>query len=579
MLVNNFSWKIGGEAGYGIKSIGALLAKSMMRLGLFVFTYDEYPSLIRGGHNAFEVAVSSEPVHAPKRPINILVALDQTSLDQHLCELADDAAIIYNAKTVKVPSAFIPKKAKLFPLPLQEIVSKLGGEKIMNNTVAWGATMALLDVDLDFVKTMIESSFETKDPKIILQNIKVASEGFEYLRRSFSIKDFGYKVEKKENPGRMLMTGNEAIVWGAIRAGCQMYAGYPMTPSTSILHTMVINADEYGIICRQTEDEISAVNMAIGAGYAGLRSMTATSGGGFALMAESLGLAAILEVPLVIVEAMRPGPSTGLPTWSGQGDLRFVLGASQDEFPRFVLAPGDVEQCLNFLPLAFNLAEKYQTPVVVITDKYLAESYKSIDKASIKTIKIERGEVLGEDELAKIKEYKRYAFTESGVSPRSLPGTKGGLHLVNSDEHDEFGFSDENSETRVRMMDKRFRKIESAKQDLPLPILEGGSHADITLVGWGSTRGVILETLKSLENHGIRANFLQIVCLSPFPREAVINVLKKSKKIAIVENNKTGQLAGWLKENTGLDPNYKVLKYDGRPFFIEELTETIKEFL
>lgn len=576
MLVNNFSWKIGGEAGFGIKSSGALFAKAMLRLGLFVFTYDEYPSLIRGGHNAFEAAVSAEPIGAPQRPISILICLDQKTLDAHKHELAADAAIIYDSSIVSIPEALVPKSVILCNLPLVDIIDKVGGEKIMSNTVALGASFALLDISKDFLKQLIEQSFDSKDPKMIVINSKAAIEGYDFAHAKYT-RDFNYRVKPQKKTECVLMTGNEAIAWGAISAGCKLYSGYPMTPSTAILHTLAAQADKYNIVFKQAEDEISAINTVIGAGYAGVRAMTATSGGGFSLMSEAYGMAAMMEAPVVIVESMRPGPSTGMPTWSGQGDLQFVLNASQDEFPRIVLVPGDADQSFKFIQVAFNLAEQFQTPVIVINDKHLAECYHTIEVSSLKHLPINRGSLTSEAALLKMKEYRRYESSDNGVSLRSLPGMKGGVHIANTDEHDELGFSSEKAEERVLMMDKRYKKLNSVEKLVPAPIIEGDSRPEITCLAWGSTRGVIIEAMKVLRNQGIKINFIQLTTVSPFPSAFVRDAVMNSKKVAVIENNKTGQLSSLIKQQTGLDPHYKILKYDGRPFFTEELVNTLKE--
>ena len=305
--------------------------------------------------------------------------------------------------------------------------------------------------------------------------------------------------------------------------------------------------------------------------------MTATSGGGFAWMTEAWGMAGMVEVPLGVVEAMRTGPSSGMPTWTGQGDLSFLLSASHGEFPRFVIAPGDIEQCYRLIQEAFNIAEKFQTPVMFITDKFLAASHKWVEEKDLINLPIDRGEVLTEEDIRKLDAFKRYKVTDSGVSPRVLPGTPGGTYIANSDEHDEEGFSEEGAEMRTQQMDKRFRKMETAKSSIPEPKIEGDRNADITIISWGSTRGPILEAMMQLKAQGVSVNYVQILYISPFPVDTIKNVFKRAKKVAIVENNKTGQLCSWLRSQTGLSPDYKILKYDGRPFFACELVDTIKE--
>ncbi len=576
--MNKFTWKIGGEAGYGILSAGAMFTRAMLRAGLYVFDYPEYPSLIRGGHNTYEVIVSDEKVYAPHRPINLLVALNENTINEHKHELSDDAAIIYNTNNIKLNEAEFPATMILIGMPLEEIAEKSGAPKVARNVVSLGASFALLEMPFDHLQKVIELNFKLKkkDDKVVTSNMSAAKAGYDFIKDDLK-KKFNYQAKTSDNPDRMIMTGNDAISWGAIQAGCKFYSAYPMTPASSILHTFAANARKHKLVVKHVEDEISAINTAIGASYAGVRSMTGTSGGGFALMTEAWGMAAMMELPLVVVEAMRGGPSTGVPTWTSQADLKFLLSASQGEFPRFVIAPGDVEQCFNLIQDAFNIADEYQTPVMFITDKMLAASHKWVEKKDLENKKIKRGKILTDKELENKKDYKRYEYTDDGLSPRSIPGTKGGEYISNSDEHDEYGYSEEGAEEITKMMNKRFLKESLAAKHLPQPELEGEKNSDITLISWGSTRGAILEAMAKLKKEDVKVNFLQIKFISPFPTEVVKQVFKKAKKVAIVECNKTGQLAGWLREQTGLAPDYKILKYDGRPFFIDELVDTIKE--
>lgn len=571
-----FNWKIGGPAGFGIKSVGAMFARAMLRLGQYVFAYDEYPSLIRGGHNTYEITVASQPVYTTRRPVSILVCLDQMTFDEHHQELAENAIVIINDGQVTAPAAQVPAKAIVHAIPMDKLVEENGGEKVMRNVVALGASFAVLGVEFGPLNDIIEFNFEKKGKEVDL-NVRLAKAGYEYVKAHVTGQS-PFQVTSQKNPNRLFMTGNEAIAWGAIKAGCKLYAAYPMTPATSILHNLAVQARNYQMVVKHCEDEISAVNAAVGAGYAGIRAMTGTSGGGFSLMSETYGMAGMMEIPVVMVNAMRPGPSTGMPTWTGQGDLRFALHSSQDEFPRFVLAPGTVEQCFEMTQTAFDLAERYQTPVILVTDKQLGESNIWIDTLDVKARSLDRGLVYGTDDVAKHKPYKRYQLdVENGISPRTVPGTPGGEHIQNSDEHTEEGYSDESSEMRVRQMDKRYKKIDAAAVLLPDPELEGDKHADVTFVSWGSTRGAILEAMQDLRTAGMKVNFLQILYISPLPVKKIREVFTNAKKIAIVEGNKTGQLAGWIREQTGLAPDYKILKYDGRPFFPHEIVQSVKD--
>ncbi|MFH0804928.1 MAG: 2-oxoacid:acceptor oxidoreductase subunit alpha [Patescibacteria group bacterium] len=573
-----FSWKIGGEAGYGILSACAMFSRLALRAGMYVFDYGEYPSLIRGGHNSFEVTASPDKVYAPRRPISILVALDEETIVQHRHELAADGALIYSSKISKLAPGDIPAGVLAVDIPFEDLAVAAGVGAVGRNVVAIGASCALLNIPFSLLQEIVVLNFSLKKKadSLVQANVAAAKAGYGFVADKIK-QPFPYQATVQKNPQRMVMTGNEALLWGAIQAGCKYYAGYPMTPVTALLQGMASQDQKYGIVVKHVEDEISAINSAIGAAYTGVRAMTASSGGGFSLMVEGWGMAAMVEVPLVVVEGMRTGPSTGMPTWTGQDDLKFLLSASQGEFPRFVLAPGDAEQCYLFIQHAFNLAEKYQTPVMVVTDKFLGESHRWVEQSGLVNVPIDRGQVLDAAALQKVAQFRRYEDTASGVSPRVLPGTPGGEHVANSDEHDEQGFTEEGAENRTRMVDKRFRKEAASLEHLPQPVMVGVQRADITLVSWGSTRGPILEALPILAAAGIKANYLQLTTLSPFPIAAVKAAFKQAKKVAIVECNKTGQLAGWLRDQTGLSPDFKILKYDGRPFFTDELVQTIKD--
>jgi 2-oxoglutarate ferredoxin oxidoreductase subunit alpha len=380
----------------------------------------------------------------------------------------------------------------------------------------------------------------------------------------------------------MLLTGNDAICMGAINAGCKFYCAYPMTPASSILHFMAAQERRFNIVVKHTEDEISAINMAIGAGFTGVRAMTGTSGGGFCLMTEGYGLAGMLEVPIVIILSMRPGPSTGMPTWSEQGDMKFALNASQGDFPRPVLVPGDIEESFYLTQVAFNIAEKYQTPVIVLSDKNLAESHKSTEKFDEKKVPIDRGSYASPTDLASSPDtnfFKRFKYTENGVSPRTIPGMKKGIYTASSDEHDEEGNIREDIDTRIKMMQKRARKMDTLAKELKTPELVGPQDANITIIAAGSTKGPIKEAMILLEKEGIKVNFLQIVYLNPFPSEKVAKVIGSAKKTAVIENNFSGQLADIIKEKTGKDVDKRILKYDGRPFYPEEICASIKEMV
>lgn len=581
MVAFNFSWKIGGEAGYGIMTTGLVFARTFSRLGFHAFANNEYPSLIRGGHNTYQIRVSDEDIFSHEEKIDLLVALNLETIDFHMNELrGPDSGIIYDNSGEEGPAPFAPAIGKLYGVPLAKIAGEGEGGKIMMNTVALGASMALLGANLDGLDSAIRSAYSGKqDEKIVDANLAAAKSGHDYIREKYGpVSVIGKIPAVKAEKKRILVSGNEAVALGALAAGCRFLSAYPMTPTSGVMHFMAAHEKELGIVVKQTEDEIAAINMAIGASFAGARAMTATSGGGFSLMAEAYGEAGMTETPVVIIEGQRPGPSTGLPTRTEQGDLKFVLNASQGDFPRIVVAPGDAEEAFYLTAEAFNLAEKFQCPVVVLMDKYLCESQKTFGFFDGSKINVDRGLLLKDSEVP--PGFKRFAFTQSGVSPRSIPGQKGGIFCAATDEHFENGFLMEEEDTRTKMMDKRGKKLEAAEKYLSGKQVKtyGNPGSDKTIIAWGSTKGPVLEAMKLLEREdGIRPLFLQVVCMSPFPSREVAEIIgKSSKSVIVIEENKTGQLASLIREKTGVLLDKCILKYSGRPFSPEEMCREVK---
>lgn len=575
--------KIGGEAGFGIAVSGMMLTKMLTRGGMSVVDYTEYPSLVRGGHNVFLLRVDEEQAYAPLSTLNILVALNKASVILHEDELTEDGAIIYDSDEVELdPQKDLKRPSlKLYGVPLEDLAVEYGGEKFMRNTVALGAFCALTGYPFAILAEVIRDVFSGKGKDtVVASNVAAAKAGYDYIKDNFE-EQFTYLLKPKPEAGQQIaLTGAEAVSLGAIAAGCKFYAAYPMTPSTGILHYLAANQAKTGMVVRHAEDEIAAINLTIGASFAGTRAMTGTAGGGFSLMVEALGLAAITETPLVIVEAQRPGPATGLPTWTDQADLRFVMHAAQGEFPRIILAPGDVDECFNLTFEAFNLAERYQLPVFVLTDKYLQESHFTTQPFSTDGLVIDRGKLASDAYLKELKRrFKRYEVTEDGVSPRSIPGQENGIFMANSDEHDEFGYTSEDAKMRVAQMDKRFSKLAGIRRDVPAAKLHGPATADITIIGWGSTKGSILEAIKHLKHEGVTANYYQLVTMLPFPDKAVASVIQNATKTLLVEANMTGQLAGLIREHTGEQLPNQLRKYDGRPIYPEEIYHKTKEVL
>lgn len=573
--VNNFNWKLGGEAGYGILSAGEIFAYACAHGGLETFAYLEYPSLIRGGHNTYQVWVRQDNVQSHSTRVDLLVALNKETIDRHLAEVVSGGGLIYDTNDkVLHDYACSRQEVGCFGMPLEELAKAAGGEKVMRNAVAVAASFALVQFPFDILVQLVRRAFARKGEKVVALNVAAAKAGYDYVAEHFADK-FSYRLEPKPERGkRLLVNGNEAIAMGAIKGGVKFYAAYPMTPASSILNYLAVQERTYKLVVKQTEDELAAMNMVAGAGFAGVRAMTATSGGGFSLMVEALGLAGMVESPAVVVLGQRPGPATGLPTWTEQGDLRFALHAAQGDFPRVIVAPGDPEECFELTWHAFNVAEKYQLPVIVMTDKYLAEARQTVPFFKTDGFKIDRGAYADTSKLPADARFNRYADTPNGVSPRTIPGTPGGMFVANSDEHEPTGLADEELATRKLMMEKRMRKLQFAKADIPEPVkLYGPKEADVTLVGWGSTKGPIMEAMKKLEGKSV--NFLQVRLLHPFPVKEVDAVLRQAKHRLLVENNFSGQLGGLIREKTGIDITDKLLKYDGRPIHPEEIVQRV----
>ncbi len=577
---NSISFLVGGEAGQGITRSGSLLGTAIMRGGFHVFGANDYPSVIRGSHNFYVLRASDEEVHSQSDRIDLLIALNKESVLLHLQELNGGGGVVYDDQIKFAEGELDRDEIGLYPVPLKAIVDEIGGTPIMMNTAALGAAVGLVGYDIEILKGVISDTFAGRD-EIIEANQRVAEMGFSFVEERYP-DDFPCRLEPPyENPARIMLTGNDAVALGAIKAGCKLYAAYPMTPASPILHYLASKDLEAEIVVIQTESEISAMNMAVGASFAGLRAMTATSGGGFSLMTEALGLAAMTENPVVVMVGQRPGPSTGMATYTAQGDLLFAINASQGEFPRIVVAPGDVDECFHLTMEAFNLADRYQTPAIILTDKYLLESHKSTEPFEAKA-GVDRGDLLAVEDWTGEGEYERYKLTESGVSPRILLGTWGATTLSNSNEHVEFGYTTIDPEEVVAMRNKRLRKMEGLREEVeglePVKVF-GRGDAEVTLVGWGSTKGPALEALKLLERDRVGARFVQVVYMEPFPSMSLEKALTGSSMSILLETNQTGQLGKLIKLHNGFDFDQVYLRYDGRPFDPGELSDAVKGVL
>ncbi len=557
---------IGGPAGSGVFRSGQIISKTLFRHGYHVVTNNEYPSIIRGGHQWVIVRASEEEIFSHRNYADIILALDKLTINKHRERLRENGLIVcdeVDAKNIE--------REKRVSLPLKKIVSMYGAPSVAVNVVGIGAVFGLLDANIDILLRVIEESFRGKE-KIAEINKSLAREGYEHVKREYgSLEDIPKVSTLKPLENKILINGNEATALGAVSGGLTFFAAYPMTPASPILHFLAEIQKELGIVVVQPESELAAINMVIGAAYTGARSMTATSGGGFSLMVEALGQAAMTEVPVVIVEAMRTGPSTGLPTYTSQSDLRFVMHASQGEFVRAVLAPGDPYEAFVLTHEAMNIAWRYHIPVIVLTDKYLAESYWTVDsfpELEPQEYKIIRGEYRN-------GEYKRYVITDDGVSPMAVPGTKGALIVANSSEHNEHGFGSTDPEVVTSMVDKRFRKLENLTREAEEKGVKVYGEGRVIVITWGSTKNAVLEATKNF--WGVKV--VQVLWLEPFPVNNVANALEGAERVLVIENNKTGQLVSLLKEKLLLEPDGFLGKYDGRPFLPEEIEEWITGFM
>ena len=593
----DFAIAIGGAAGQGIATPGNVLARIFIRRGLHLNAYNAYQSIIRGGHIFLTVRISDQPVHNHGDKLDLLVCLNQDTMDRHLGLMGSGTRVIYNSDTITpgIPEDGVHPCA----LPIGELTDN-NRNKLVQNTVALGTILNLLDMDFQILEDILTMQFRRKGQDVIDENVGVARAGYDYAAAHFE--PFTQPVPNGGKP-LAVWTGNDALAMGGAAAGVKFYCAYPMSPSTGVLHWMAQNARDLGIMVRQVEDEIGVANMAIGAAHVGSRSMCATSGGGFALMTEAVGSAAMMEIPVVFIDVQRAGPSTGVPTKTEQGDLWQILGASQGDFERFIVAPTDALDAFNTMPELFNLVDHFQCPGIVISDLLISEGTFSVDPDAIDMQpEIDRGDLItepangasdiptGSQEAnghgligAPSNGYLRYENTESGISPRALPGVEGYAHVVATDEHDEDGVlvSDEftNPHKRRKMVEKRARKFKDVASRIDPPELSGADDAEVTLIGWGSTRGVIREAVEALNREGIAVNHLPIKWIVPLHTETIAEVFANAKRTVIVENNHSGQFHRYLRSETGLTADGHIRKYDGEPFMPHHIVEGVKELL
>lgn len=575
---NTFAVSIGGAAGQGVATPGNLFARIFARRGLHLIAYNSYQSIIRGGHTFLTLRTGPDPVTSFGDKIDLLIPLNQDTMDRHLGLLASGAAVVYNGEAITPGPA--EAGVRLCPLPVSELTNN-SRNKVEQNTLAVAASLSMMGIGFQALADVLGQQFRKKGDTVVAENIEVARRAYDYATGHFQA--FATPLPATERH-RAVLTGNMALAMGGAAAGVKFYCAYPMSPSTGVLHWMAAHARKAGIMVRQVEDEIGVVNMAIGAAHAGVRAMCATSGGGFALMTEALGMSAMIETPVVVVDVQRAGPSTGVPTKTEQGDLWQMLGAGHGDYPRIIATPTDILDCFKIVPEIHNLADRFQCPGIILTDLLLSESHTSVNPADLDfNVPIDRGEMITANGSNGANGYKRYLFTESGVSPRAIPGVPGHTHTAATDEHMEDGvlISDEFTDARKRraMMEKRQRKIAGIEASVRPPELMGPAEADVTLIGWGSTKGVIQEARELLAEDGISANQLPIRFMVPLHGEAIVDILKRCRRTIIVENNYSGQFARYLRSETSFVPDGFIRKYDGEPFLPHHIVDAVKDQL
>lgn len=578
-MKSQISWKVGGQQGEGIESTGEIFATAMNRQGYYLYGYRHFSSRIKGGHTNNKIRVSSKPVRAISDDLDILIAFDQETIEVNYSEMLEGSIIIADEKAK--PQNPEDSKAQLVSLPFTGVAKELG-TALMKNMVAVGATCAVMDLDTKVFESLIKGLFGKKGESVVDLNIQALNEGYHLMKAEMNDLQSKHTLEPIDSEGHLFMIGNDAIGLGAVAAGVRFMAAYPITPASEIMEYMIDNLPALGGAVIQTEDEIAACTMAIGSNYAGVRSFTSSAGPGLSLMMESIGLSGMTETPLVIVNTQRGGPSTGLPTKQEQSDLMQMIYGTHGDIPKIVLAPTSASDAFYLTVEAFNLAEEYQCPVILLSDLQLSLGKQTVESLDYDKIEIRRG-ALVEDGLDSQEDkayFKRYALTDSGISPRVLPGTKGGIHHVTGVEHNEEGKPSESAENRQQQMDKRMRKTAQLLIDEPVESNEKYDEADILYVGFISTAGAIDEAITRLDHQGAKVNHIQIRQLHPFPSDVVQEAFNKAKKVVVAEHNYQGQLSNIIKMN--INHQNKIInqtKYDGTPFLPHEIEDKALEIV
>jgi 2-oxoglutarate ferredoxin oxidoreductase subunit alpha len=576
-VISQLSWKIGGQQGEGVESTDKIFSTALNRLGYYLYGYRHFSSRIKGGHTNNKIRISTKPIRAISDDLDILVAFDQETIDLNAHELRENGVIVADAKFNPVVPEGI--KARLFPVPITAIAEDLG-TSLFKNMAASGASWALLGLPLEVFNKAVEEEFGRKGAAVVEKNIEAVRKAAEFILEQNGGPMLEFQLEPSDGKQKLFMIGNDAIGLGALTGGCRFMPAYPITPASEIMEYLIKTLPKFGGTVIQTEDEIAAVTMAIGGSYGGVRTMTASAGPGLSLMMEAIGLAGMTETPVVIVDTQRGGPSTGLPTKQEQSDLNAMIYGTHGEIPKIVLSPSSIEECFYDTIEAFNLAEIYQCPVILLTDLQLSLGKQSCEQLDFNKVKIDRGRLItGElQQTEDNKLFKRYEYAENGISPRVIPGQKYGIHHVTGVEHDQEGRPSESTENRKSMMDKRMDKLKHVKVTNPILIDAPHEEPELLIIGMGSTGGTIDEARERLTQKGIKTNHATVRLMHPFPAEELKPYLDKAKTVVVIENNATGQLASLIKLNVGYSDKIKsLLKYNGNPFLPAEITTFCQE--
>ncbi len=586
------SLKIVGASGQGLNSIGEILAKGLKRAGYCVFGYREYPSLIKGGHASYQLDISDSRIESTEEKVDLLITLNHHGLEKNLGDLKDGGLVVHYSPDWKFDDGAIAligrKKLKIINLPVELILLKLHAKPILGNVLIAAFAWRALGQDKEVLRSLVGERFAKKKP-LLEANMQCIEEGYAFADPQLGPVSIPLPAPDPQWKDCMLISGSQAMGIGAVHAGVRLYTGYPMTPSSPLLGYIADIQNRTGMVIKQAEDEITAAQFVSGAMHMGTRALTGTSGGGFDLMSETLSMNAIIENPTVFVLAQRPGPATGLPTWTGQGDLQLAVNTAHGEFARCVVSASDAADSFSIIPEAFNIAEEFQISVIVLTDKQIAEAlYTDPPYDQSKTALLRGKLVTDPDQLSALKSRDRYdAAAPDGISPRWLPGAKAATWNAQADEHTGDGSIDESAEGARAQMEKRMKKMNALKKALPEPEVFTGSDAktlDVLLVGWGSTKSVVVDALRAIEGKGrkkgaLTVGYLHYTYLWPLKTDRLTELAKKAKKIVLIEQNYQGQLGQLIRMECGLDITNRILKYDGRPFYFDELHADISKFL